>query len=154
MMHRTRSEQCFLVLSKYTNTFYFSSLLSPSLSWNAETIPIAASALPSLSSLMYFASDGCHLLPFPLFFYFLSFLACSFPFHLSRIMGSAVRAGMHLTASNRNSPRAGLAGMEMDTTTQKKVGSLVAQPAIKTLVHTISPLLSARRRRMSFSNWD
>lgn len=145
-MHRTRSEQCFLVLSKYTNTFYFSSLLSPSLSWHAETIPIAASALPSLSSLMYFASDGCHLLPFPLFFYFLSFLACSFPFHLSCIMGSA--------ASNRNSPRAGLAGMEMDTTTQKKVGSLVAQPAIKTLVHTISPLLSARRRRMSFSNWD
>lgn len=58
-------------------------------------------------------------------------------------MGLALRAGMHLVATNRNPPQAGLAGMEMYLVTWKQVGSPVAQPAMKKLVYSISPLLSA-----------
>lgn len=114
------------------------SLVSVFVCWNH---PHAVSTLPSLSFLMYFISGGCHLLPSP-FFYFLFFLVCSFP-PLLYIIGLVLRAWMHLAASNRKPPQAGLAGMEMYPVTQKEVGSFVAQPAIKTPVHSISPLLSA-----------
>lgn len=58
-------------------------------------------------------------------------------------MGLALRAGMRLAASNKNSPPAGLADMEMCTITHKEVEELRGPTNHKALFHPISPILSA-----------